>query len=77
MWESLIQEAATNGLWALLFVSLLVFLLTGSRKRENKYQEVISRLASSLQAVEEIKEDIKEIKGSLDSHLNADKKEGV
>ena len=73
MWSELLKEAATNGLWALLFVSLLVYLLTDSRKREAKYQEVISRLASSLEAVEEIKEDIKDIKGALDEHLKAEK----
>lgn len=65
MWEEIFKLALTNGLWAVLFVGLLIFQLKDSNKREKKYQETISKLNSHLDAVEDIKEEIKEIRNCL------------
>ncbi len=61
MWESIIEAAASNGLWALLFVGLLVYLLQDSKKREEKYTKTIESLSECLHIVEEMQTDVKSI----------------
>lgn len=62
IWEEVVKVAAANGLWAMLFVALLIYQLQDSRKRENKYQETILNLSKNLDIVEDIDSDVKEIK---------------
>ncbi len=62
MWEEVFKLALSNGIWAVLFVSLLVYQLKDSAKREKKYQETISKLNQHLDTVEDIKEELKEIR---------------
>ena len=59
------REALTNGIWAMLFVGLLVYLLQDSARREKKYQDTISKLNSHLDIVQDIKEDIREIRSNF------------
>lgn len=56
MWDKIIEVAATSGLWSLLFVALLFYQLTDSRKREAKYQKTIETLTERLEIVIEINE---------------------
>lgn len=65
MWEEIFKLALSNGIWAVLFVGLLVYQLKDSAKREKKYQETIVKLNSHLDAVEDIKEEIKEIRCAI------------
>lgn len=53
--------AASQGLWAVLFVVLLFWLLRENAKREDKYQQTIDKLASSLQKVDSIEENVGKI----------------
>jgi len=62
MWQEIFEMALTNGLWSALFVGLLIYQLKDSSKREKRYQETIQKLNSHLDAVEDIKEEIKEIR---------------
>ena len=62
MWEEVFKLALSNGIWAVMFVGLLIFQLKDSSKRERKYQETISKLNQHLDAVEDIKEELKEIR---------------
>lgn len=66
MWEEIIKLAMSNGLWAVLFLGLLIYQLRDSKVRETKYQETISMLGQKLEVIEEIKEDIVVIKESLE-----------
>lgn len=43
---SIINKAANEGIWALLFVGLFVYVVKDSKQRENKYQEMVSKLHS-------------------------------
>ena len=52
----------SNGIFAILFVSLLFIQIKDSKRREEKYQDAIKRLSHHLDIVEDIKEDIKEMK---------------
>jgi len=65
MWNEILQLALTNGIWAVLFVALLVYQLKDSAKREKKYQETITKLNSHLDVVSDIKEEIKEIRSAI------------
>lgn len=68
MWEQIVNLAISNGLFAVLFLGLLVYQLKDSRTRENKYQETISRLGDALEIVKSVKEDVEEIKTKLDNN---------
>jgi len=62
VWDDVIKVAAANGIWALLFVALLIFELQDSRKREAKYQQIIDNLTKDLETLEDVRDDVKEIK---------------
>ena len=61
-WSTLLSVVSESGVWAMLFVTLLIVLITGNNRREERYQEIIRALGNSLKKVEEIKEDVEDIK---------------
>lgn len=68
----LLKTIVSQGSWAVLFVWLLIDTRKESKIREeklqtviNKNQEVISELAEKFNVVEDIKEDVEEIKSNL------------
>ncbi|QSX07259.1 hypothetical protein JYG23_00090 [Sedimentibacter sp. zth1] len=72
MSEKLIELTATQGIWTLISVSLTFYILKNQKKRdikqeerEKNYQLIISNLSDKLNVVEDIQEDIKEIKNNL------------
>lgn len=79
MWDEIFKLAVQNGIWAVMFLSLLVFELKDSNSREKKYQQTIKDLSTNLgmvkdiksnvievkENVEEIKDDVAEIKGNV------------
>ncbi len=67
MWEDVLNLAIGNGLWAVLFVILLCYVLKDSRAREKKYQELIDALSESLNIVKEVQDDVRDIKIELNS----------
>lgn len=67
MWEEIINLAVSNGIFAVLFMGLLIYQLKDSRVRENKYQSTIESLGKALQVIEEVKEDVSIIKTKLDA----------
>lgn len=64
-WNIIISVVSESGIWAMLFVVLLIILITSNNAREQKYQEIIRALSNSLKKVEEIKEDVEDIKFSM------------
>lgn len=65
MEQELIKVAASQGLYALLFVSLLLYTLKTNGEREKNYQETINKLADKFNIVEGIKKDVEEIKDKI------------
>ncbi len=61
MFSEILQLALKNGLWAVLFLVLLFYVLKDSRKRETKYQNTIEKLNEHLNAVNDIKKEVGEI----------------
>lgn len=62
MWQEIFNLAIKNGLWAVLFTGLLIFVIKDSTKREKKYQEIIKELSESLAIVKDIKQNVEKIK---------------
>lgn len=62
MWQEILQLAVKNGLWAVLFSALLIFVLKDSKKREGEYQKTIQDLTSHLGIVKEIKKEVEDVK---------------
>lgn len=65
MWNDIFNIAISNGIFAALFVALLIYELKDSRKREAKYQNTIDNLSNKLNTVDEIKQEVTEIKECL------------
>lgn len=65
----IIKLATQQGLWAVLFVALLFYILKKqeerdkkSEEREKNYQDIIARLTEKFNIIEDIKTDVKEVK---------------
>lgn len=65
MWDEILRSAATDGLWALMFAALLIFILKDGKRREEKYQDTVRRLSQSLNVVLDIRDDIKNLCATL------------
>lgn len=46
--ERLVEKILKEGVWAILFVTLLLYVVQDSREREVKYQETIKILSTTL-----------------------------
>ena len=65
MESDVLQLAASQGLWAMLFVCLLFYVLKENSKREQSFQDIILALTEKLDTLDSIKEDLAEIKEDL------------
>jgi hypothetical protein len=73
MSEEIIKLAANQGLWAVLAVALLLYVLKQNEKRETGYQNtirenqsIISKLSDTINLdIHSVKKDIEEIKERL------------
>ncbi|AJF29673.1 UviB-like protein [Clostridium botulinum] len=64
--DELIKVALRQGLGYGLFVFLLLYVLKTTGDRETKYQELLDKMADNFNVVEDIKEDVKEIKNKIE-----------
>ena len=62
VWQDIISVVISNGIFATLFVLLFFYQLKDSRQRENKYQKTIAELTKHIGTIQEIKEDVEELK---------------
>ena len=70
--ETIIDSALAQSIWAALSIALIFYILKKQENRdlkqdsrEAKYQEIISDLSTQLLTVEELKNDVKEIKSII------------
>ena len=73
MWNEILELAIKNGLWAVLFLGLFIFVIKDSSNREKKYQQTIKDLTSHLGVVKAIKEDVDDIKNMVFKNKNLSK----
>ncbi|UZQ49121.1 BhlA/UviB family holin-like peptide [Clostridium kluyveri] len=72
MENEIFKMAINQGIWAALFVVLLFYVLKEQEKRDKKseereknYQEIISKLTDKLSILDNVSEDVKEIKDRI------------
>jgi type II secretory pathway component PulM len=63
--QEIIKVAATQGLWALLFVALLFWVLRENAKREDNYQQLLQELTGKFGILEEVHRDVGEVKATV------------
>ena len=54
------------GIFAVLFCSLLVYVLKDSRRREQKYQQIIQSLSTSLTALTKVQAELESVEYAVD-----------
>ena len=65
MEQEILKMAISQGLGYVLFVWLLMYVLKTTDAREKKYQDVIDKLTNTLNIVDDVKKDVKEIKNKI------------
>lgn len=65
IWNDIISIIVSNGVFAILFVWLFCYQLKDSSKREQKYQQTIEQLTTHLKVLDEVKQDLNDIKDFL------------
>ena len=65
IWNDILSIVVSNGIFAILFVWLFCYQLRDSSKRECKYQETIGQLTSHLKVLDDVKQDLTDIKEFL------------
>lgn len=64
--DELIKAAIAQGLGYGMFVMLLLYVFKTTGEREKRYQNLLDVLAEKFNVVEDIKEDVKEIKNKIE-----------
>lgn len=74
----ILKMALSQGIWAVLSMFLLFYILKAQEKRDEKqeereknYQEIISKITDKLIIIEEVKKDVEDIK----KYITTNKKE--
>lgn len=64
-WNELIKVVVSYGVFAVLFLFLFFYQLKDSAKREEAYRQTIESLTNHLQAIEEVREEVEELKNII------------
>jgi|GEM_PF-2237652 len=67
MWEEILNIVLSHGIWAVLFVAILVHVLRDSHAREGKYQQIIEELSFNLGVVKKIDNSLRSVENKIDS----------
>ena len=59
--SKLIDMATSQGIWAVLFIILFLYIIRDTKQRENKYQEMIVKLSDIISTeIKDIKDTVKD-----------------
>lgn len=77
MENEMMKLAMSQGIWAVISVSLLFYILKNQEKRDEKqeereknYQDIISKMSDKLIIVEDIKKDVGDVKDYIIKNKN-------
>lgn len=62
MESEIIKVALSQGLWAVLFIWLLFYVLKENSKREGELRNIIDKLTDKFNILENVQTDVEEIK---------------
>lgn len=65
MEQEVMKMAASQGLWALLFVALLFWVLRENAKREENYQQLLQDLTDKFGILEDVKNEVGKISNKI------------
>lgn len=65
IWQEIISVVISNGVFAVLFVLLFCHQIKDSKQREEKYQTTIEQLSKHIGTIEEVKEDVQQLKEAM------------
>lgn len=65
MESELFKYVVTQGIFCMLFVYLLLYVLKENSSRECNYQKVLDKLTDKLNIIEDVKRDVEHIKNKL------------
>ena len=65
LWQEIMSVVISNGVFAILFVLLFFYQIKDSKQREEKYQQTITELTKHIGTINEIKEDVEELKSVM------------
>ncbi len=66
MWDEIINLAISNGIFAVMFLGLLMYELKDSSKREKKYQETLDKLSNGLNHLCNVEDDLKCVRNDIE-----------
>lgn len=73
MWDKIIDLVMSNGIWATLFVVMLIYTLQDVKKREDKYIDVIDKLSDKFEILQDIGEKVEDIEDKLNQITKSEK----
>ena len=65
MEQDIMKMAASQGLWAVLFVALLFWVLRENAKREENYQKLLQDLTDKFEILEDVKNEVGKISNKM------------
>ncbi|HHW03427.1 MAG TPA: bacteriocin [Thermoanaerobacterales bacterium] len=65
MEQEILKMAASQGLWAVLFVALLFWVLRENAKREANYQQLLQDLTNKFGILEDVKTEVNKISNKI------------
>ena len=69
MEQEILKVAMSQGLWAVLFVALLFYVLRENSTREQKYQDIIQKFTEKFELIEEglraLKDDVRDVRDCI------------
>lgn len=74
MWQDILNIVISNGIFAILFVLLLAYLLKDGSKREKKYSDTIENLGTNLNKALDVKQEVEENNEKLNKNTHIIKK---
>jgi len=69
MMEEVVKLACTNGLWAVMFVVLLLHQIKTSNQREQKYQALLEKLANNVAIIKNVDKNVRAVAKNVDVML--------
>lgn len=72
MESEILKFAMTQGLWAVLFVVLLFYVLRTSGEREKRLIDCVDRLSKQFKVVDDIKDGVGRIERKLEHRAGSD-----
>lgn len=75
MLDEIIKLALTNGLWAVLFVILLLYQIKTSMERERKYQIVLEKLSNNVAVIKNVDKNVRAMARNVDKILTINRGE--